>query len=341
MPYREENEELRINFETLKQAFGTIQGKFRDSQTAHTATQQELARVVRDRDNKFMAWRSELELKMRQFEELKQQVIPPRELEEIKMRIAEELEVPHRQRCEMLEDELEKQREGFFQMRRQVEKLKMQNDQMRAEHEQNMAEAAEQHRAIEAELNIRIAGLQSAIEDTTEVEELHSLQREVEAFKARERQLLRELGDIRSEKEELRVAREKAGLDARDKVGEAQQRFLTAEAETEELRRRLVKQAALRAISSPFRRKRNGGGACSGGGGGGVMTVVWCVQVQAPGEGVAAGGRGTPPHGAEAPGLGAGECYGPSEGRRARGLDQQGQARGDSLTGARAADVGA
>jgi hypothetical protein len=64
----------------------------------------------------------------------------------------------------------------------------------------------------------RITGLQAAIEDTTEVEELRSLQRELEAFKSRERQLLKELGDIRAEKEELRVAREKAGLEARDKV---------------------------------------------------------------------------------------------------------------------------
>ena len=55
------------------------------------------------------------------------------------------------------------------QMRRQIEKLKMENDQMQAEHEQNMAEALEQHRAVEAELNIRISGLQAALEDTTEV----------------------------------------------------------------------------------------------------------------------------------------------------------------------------
>ena len=38
---------------------------------------------MRERDSKFMAWRSELELKVRQFEELKQQVISqssPREI---------------------------------------------------------------------------------------------------------------------------------------------------------------------------------------------------------------------------------------------------------------------
>ena len=47
---------------------------------------------------------------------------------------------------------------------------------------------------------------------------MRGLQRELEAFKSRERQLLKELSDIRAEKEELRVAREKAGLEARDKV---------------------------------------------------------------------------------------------------------------------------
>lgn len=59
---------------------------------------------------------------------------------------------------------------------------------------------------------------QAAIEDTTELEELHALQRELEAYKSREKQLLKELTDVRTEKENMRVAREKAGLEARDKV---------------------------------------------------------------------------------------------------------------------------
>ncbi len=43
---RDENEELRNNFDTLKQAFQALQGRFRDSQAAHTATQQEVMHSV-------------------------------------------------------------------------------------------------------------------------------------------------------------------------------------------------------------------------------------------------------------------------------------------------------
>jgi hypothetical protein len=50
------------------------------------------------------------------------------------------------------------------------------------------------------------------------MEELHTLQREVEASKVRERQLLKELQDLRAEKELLRVQKEKASIEARDKV---------------------------------------------------------------------------------------------------------------------------
>jgi hypothetical protein len=167
---RDENEALRGNFETLKDAYQALEGRLRDTETAHRVTQQELARVVQERETQFLHWKSELDVKTRQFEELKTQIIPPRELEEIRIRIAEELDLPNRQRCDLLEAELESQRESFFQMRRQIEKLKMENDQMQAEHEQNMAEAMEQHRAVEAELNIRINGLQAALEDTTEVQ---------------------------------------------------------------------------------------------------------------------------------------------------------------------------
>ncbi len=57
-------------------------------------------------------------------------MIPPRELEEIRFRMIEELDLPNRQRCEMLEEELEKQRESFFEMRRQLEKMKFDNFQV-------------------------------------------------------------------------------------------------------------------------------------------------------------------------------------------------------------------
>ena len=187
----------------------------------------------------FAQWRAELEIKSKQFEELKHQIIPPHELEEIRFRMAEELDLPNREKCSALEAELERSREDYFQLRRTVEKLKIEKDQLHAEHEQNMLEAAEKHRVIENELKIRISALQVALEDTTEVEELHNLQRELNASRLREKNLIQELAEVRTAKEMMRVAKERAAQDTRDKVGEVQCELQRRDAQLEELRRKL------------------------------------------------------------------------------------------------------
>ena len=106
-------------------------------------------------------------------------------------------------------------------------------------HEQNMLEAAEKHRVIENELKIRISALQVALEDTTEVEELHNLQRELNASRLREKNLIQELAEVRTAKEMMRVAKERAAQDTRDKVGEVQCELQRRDAQLEELRRKL------------------------------------------------------------------------------------------------------
>jgi chromosome segregation ATPase len=153
--------------------------------------------------------------------------------------MAEELDLPNREKCSALEAELERSREDYFQLRRTVEKLKIEKDQLHAEHEQNMLEAAEKHRVIENELKIRISALQVALEDTTEVEELHNLQRELNASRLREKNLIQELAEVRTAKEIMRVAKERAAQDTRDKVGEVQCELQRRDAQLEELRRKL------------------------------------------------------------------------------------------------------
>ena len=223
----------------LPQAYQALQSRADKDRTTAQNARDELTRVVSERDMQFSQWRAELDIKSKQFEELKDQIIPPHEIEEIRFRMAEELELPNREKCRALEAELERSREEYFQMRRTVERLKIEKDQMHAEHEQNMMEAAEKHRAIENELNIRISALQVALEDTTEVEELHSLQRELSGARLREKGLMQELADVRSEKEVLRVAKERAAQDTREKVEEVQTELHRRELQMEELRRKV------------------------------------------------------------------------------------------------------
>lgn len=222
------------------QAYQTLQGRVEKDRQAARAAQDELAKVVSEREMQFTQWRAELEIKSKQFEELKDQVIPPHELEEIRFRMAEELDLPNREKCAALEAELERSREDYFQLRRTVEKLKIDKDQLHAEHEQNMMEAAEKHRAVENELNIRISALQVALEDTTEAEELHNLQRELAASRLREKNLLQELAEVRTAKESMRVAVERAGQETRDQVEGVQGDLRKRDFQMEELRRKVA-----------------------------------------------------------------------------------------------------
>ena len=236
---RDENELLKSNFDALKQAYQGLQSRAEKERTAAQTAREELARVVSDRELQFTQWRAELDVKSKQFEELKDQIIPPHELEEIRFRMAEELELPNREKMRALEAELDRSREDYFQMRREVEKLKISRDQLQAEHEQNMMEAAEKHRAVENELNIRITALQVALEDTTEAEELHSLQRELAGARLREQGLMKEVADVRADLVAARVALDRAGQETRDAVGEVKAELQRRALQVDDLKRKV------------------------------------------------------------------------------------------------------
>jgi hypothetical protein len=62
-------------------------------------------------------WKAEVELKAREFEMLRRQLAPPKDLDQLRAKIQEELEGPHQQRLQALATEAEKYREMFFNVR--------------------------------------------------------------------------------------------------------------------------------------------------------------------------------------------------------------------------------
>ncbi|KAG7400751.1 hypothetical protein PHYBOEH_004557 [Phytophthora boehmeriae] len=69
-------------------------------------------------------WKKQLEVKARAFETLQKKFAPPRDLEQLRMKIQEELEGPYQQRIEGLQDEVEQHRQMSFDIRREFEALK-------------------------------------------------------------------------------------------------------------------------------------------------------------------------------------------------------------------------
>lgn len=74
-------------------------------------------------------WKKQLEVKARAFESLQKKFAPPRDLEQLRIKIQEELEGPYQQRIDNLQDEVERHRQMSFDMRREFEALKTEYEQ--------------------------------------------------------------------------------------------------------------------------------------------------------------------------------------------------------------------
>ncbi|RHY48671.1 hypothetical protein DYB38_009964 [Aphanomyces astaci] len=74
-------------------------------------------------------WKQQLEIKAREFEVLQKNLAPPKDLDQLRLAIQDEVELPHRQRTQGLQLEIDKYREMYYSVRRDFEILKTEHDQ--------------------------------------------------------------------------------------------------------------------------------------------------------------------------------------------------------------------
>jgi hypothetical protein len=74
-------------------------------------------------------WKRQLEAKAKAFESLQQKFAPPRDLDQLRIKIQEELEGPYQSRIEALQTELERQHQRTFEVRREYEIVKTEYEQ--------------------------------------------------------------------------------------------------------------------------------------------------------------------------------------------------------------------
>mmetsp|Transcript_40128 Transcript_40128/g.67061 ORF Transcript_40128/g.67061 Transcript_40128/m.67061 type:complete len:320 (-) Transcript_40128:1643-2602(-) len=205
---RIENESFRQNFENLKVAHVRLQ-----------ETNNELRRqVAESRDAKLAAERAhedfsrqikvELEKKTQEFDEMRSQIVPTRELEKLRMRIVEEVEAPHRERVQSLEREADKFQDQYLKARRENGLLRTKYQNLLSE-QNRMQEDLNVQRSSEAlELTERIRNLQKMLDGAQNDDRLRNTLRDKKEIEAHVQTLLEENQHLRSQKEVLRVDRE-------------------------------------------------------------------------------------------------------------------------------------
>eukprot|EP00798_Chlamydomonas_sp_ICE-L_P010798 gene10798-16947_t len=92
-------------------------------QARYNVLSEERVNVERQYQSLCESWRVELEEKQHQFEQARAQILGPRDLELIKVKVIEEIEQPYKNKCEAIAKEAESAQHNFVRQRRDFEEL--------------------------------------------------------------------------------------------------------------------------------------------------------------------------------------------------------------------------
>ncbi|RYH22896.1 hypothetical protein EON65_18655 [archaeon] len=147
------NEQLSSNYVTAKGELDEVRKKFKETREYYMGAVQDKFEAERQHQSIMERLKSQLQDKTQEFEKIRDELVP-QDIDQLRMKVQEELEIRHKQELKALESELELQREKNFATRRELERTRteytslLQNQQteitnLRVEKEQ-LVEAARQ-----------------------------------------------------------------------------------------------------------------------------------------------------------------------------------------------------
>ena len=231
--FQEQWEALSAEALKLKKEHDALHAKLEESER-HNAAQQAEHAEQRER------WAAQLDMAAREFETMREQLIPPAELEAMRLRIVEEAARPWRARVAELEAGLQAVRAEATSARREAEKHRAAHETLELEHSAALREAESRHETMVAEMRAKLD--MALVEESSRgepLERMRKLQRENKDLNARVERLLEEVDDLRAESDALRSARDALAASQARREGEDRANARLAQAERESLERRI------------------------------------------------------------------------------------------------------
>ncbi|CAM9612012.1 unnamed protein product, partial [Ectocarpus fasciculatus] len=140
----EQNKSLQGVYNAIKSELAECKKKYSEAQENYLQTVTEKFEMERQSESFMESIKQQLTEKTKEFEVLRDK-FAPQDIDYIRIKVQEELEVPHRAKVHGLEKEIEKARESFFGMRRNFEMLKIEHETQAHNHSREMNALRDAH----------------------------------------------------------------------------------------------------------------------------------------------------------------------------------------------------
>jgi predicted nucleic acid-binding Zn-ribbon protein len=155
----EQNQNLTNNYQTVKEDLVETRKKFVEAKENYIQTVSEKLEAERQYESFMDRLKTQLIEKTKDFEQIRDKLVP-HDIDQLRIKVQEELEINHKQQLLSLEQEIERQREQFFSSRREFERSKTEYEILIQNQQQELI-AIRQERE-EVEISLRQQSLQQS-----------------------------------------------------------------------------------------------------------------------------------------------------------------------------------
>ncbi|KAJ3126985.1 Centrosomal protein of 83 kDa [Nowakowskiella sp. JEL0407] len=203
---KQENEVYKENFDQLKESYEKLKLSLEDSNKKNFIISKEKSVIEEQIDESVKYWKDQYETKCREVDDLKSREVLPKDLDIMRFKIAQDIEIASEKRFKVLKSETEKYRDLHHKLFRESELFRIDADNQKSEFEKVVNEMKHTHSEELVLMEQRIVSLQQSIANVSDAEKTRDIQRENSNLQCQVQSLLNELEEVRIESNDLKAA---------------------------------------------------------------------------------------------------------------------------------------
>ncbi|CAD8186555.1 unnamed protein product [Paramecium pentaurelia] len=199
------NDELKQNLDKMRLENQDLLQKYKISIHDKKQTEQQF-------DNATKNWKLLIEQKQREIEEIQSRLTPAFDQDMMRIKLLNELDLPHRQQLEQKQLEIEKLNETIYQLKRKIDLELSRVETIQIDKDKEIKLLLEKHKLDMADLQHQITDLTRQVEDNKDRDTIRRLRKDLEEYKLKfnitdteNEELKNERDKIREEKNDIMI----------------------------------------------------------------------------------------------------------------------------------------
>jgi len=226
----EENETVKRNYNLVKDELIQTRGKYNEVKEGYLNAVSEKFEAERHNEAFMEKLKTELSEEKKKFDLIREKFVP-HDIDQLRIKVQEELELQHREQLKALEYQLEQERAASFAMKRSYEKGKVEYEVLIQHQQQEVQTLREDREEVENNLRDQIVKLRDAELEPSKDEKLRAGRAQIAELTHLIELLREEAKTIRQERDEALFSLEQSKSSHEETVVHLKSRLAVAEAE--------------------------------------------------------------------------------------------------------------